>query len=118
MSEWSQEDDKQLLQLMSKGHSYQEIANMMVRSRSAIAGRAHRLRYKATPEVRKTLRRKVLTITEPQESFNLSLLDLKPNSCRWPSDEKVDGNTTFCGVTCVPGKSYCSHHTDKARRKY
>lgn len=123
MSGWNSEEDSKLLSLLSKGHSYQEIADMMFKSRSAIAGRVRRLRHKATPDVRKKLQRKVLTISAPTPelppvAFNVPLLSLTPTSCRWPSDDKVDGQTMFCGLKALSGKPYCAHHHKKMKRNY
>lgn len=110
---WSSEDDSRLIELLSKGHSYQEVADMMLRTRSSIAGRAHRLKHKGSTIVRKKIQRKVLTLpidTSPQEFLHMKLIDLGPKNCRWPSDEKVEGQYTFCGVSTLEGKSYCGHH--------
>lgn len=43
-------------------------------------------------------------------ALNLSLLDLGPNMCRWPTSE--DRPHLFCGVACEG--TYCSHHAPLA----
>lgn len=122
MSTWTSQEDAQLMALLTQGHSFQEIANTMVKSRAAIAGRAFRLKHKMRPEVRNTTRRRktkqVLKVELPPEEFTLTLMELTPQSCRWPSAEKVNGQTTFCGLRVKEGKSYCAHHVRKAKRDY
>lgn len=38
------------------------------------------------------------------------LVDLKPNSCRWPEGDPKDADFRFCGEECVAGKIYCEEH--------
>jgi len=38
------------------------------------------------------------------------LIDLKPNSCRWPEGDPKDPDFCFCGQECAPGKIYCEEH--------
>ena len=40
----------------------------------------------------------------------VQLVDLKPNSCRWPEGDPKDPDFCFCGQECVPGKIYCEEH--------
>lgn len=40
----------------------------------------------------------------------VKLVDLKPDSCRWPLGDPKDPNFCFCGKTVVPGKVYCKEH--------
>jgi len=40
---WTKGEDRQLQGLLNKGWTYQQIANVMGASRSAVAGRIHRL---------------------------------------------------------------------------
>lgn len=42
----------------------------------------------------------------PAESLHVSLLDLGPNSCRYPEG---DGPFLFCGQPRMLGSSYCEH---------
>ncbi len=121
MSGWDSKEDSKLMDLLGKGHPYSEIAAIMNKTRSAIAGRVGRLRHKAPIEVRKKLRRRVLATPSTElssEAFQVPLLDLTPESCRWPSDSKINGQTLFCGLQSLKGKPYCPHHTQKAKRSY
>lgn len=47
---------------------------------------------------------------KPQTKKGVKLVDLKPNSCRWPSGDPKDLDFNFCGKEVVPGKSYCEEH--------
>ena len=40
----------------------------------------------------------------------VQLVDLKPNSCRWPEGDPKDPDFCFCGQECVNGKIYCEEH--------
>ena len=40
----------------------------------------------------------------------VQLVDLKPNSCRWPEGDPKDPDFCFCGKECVNGKVYCEEH--------
>ena len=40
---WTKDEDRQLQNLLNKGWTYQQIANVMGASRNAVAGRIHRL---------------------------------------------------------------------------
>jgi len=40
----------------------------------------------------------------------VKLVDLKPDSCRWPLGDPKDPNFCFCGKTVAPGKVYCEEH--------
>lgn len=41
----------------------------------------------------------------------ISLMDLEPHHCRWPSGDPVEG---FCGCTKQPGSSYCKAHFERS----
>jgi len=46
----------------------------------------------------------------------LSLIELRPNDCRYPYGGDKDGEAiTFCGHPKLPGTSYCAPHFDLTR---
>lgn len=50
------------------------------------------------------------TITEPIESRNMTLLELGPHDCRYPTSPDDATSHLFCGAEQVDGSSYCAHH--------
>lgn len=97
-------------------------------TRKAVIGRAWRLklpllRQKKGPDVKQKMQAKQdgprsrgtriepkvhLPPPEPVPSLNLSIFDLEPNSCRFPTGgEGIE--TMFCGQP-VAGKTYCAGH--------
>lgn len=44
----------------------------------------------------------------------VSLVDLKPNGCRWPEGDPQDDDFCFCGKEAVTGKPYCAEHCQVA----
>lgn len=40
----------------------------------------------------------------------VALVDLKPDSCRWPEGDPKDPDFRFCGEPCAAGKIYCEEH--------
>ena len=107
---WTEEKIKQLKKLWSKGKTTVEIAKEMGISKNSVIGKVHRLELNARPSpikkeaVKKTVKKKV------QKQENVSLLDLKLNSCRWPIGDPKDADFHFCGKDTVTGKPYCSEH--------
>ena len=107
---WTTEKIKQLKKLWSKGKSTVEIGRELGISKNAVVGKVHRLELNARPSpikkeaVKKTVKKKV------QKQENVSLLDLKLNSCRWPIGDPKDADFHFCGKDTVTGKPYCSEH--------
>lgn len=49
-------------------------------------------------------------ITKESAAKGVKLVDLKPDSCRWPLGDPKDPNFCFCGKEVVPGKVYCEEH--------
>ena len=107
---WTTEKIKQLKKLWSKGKSTVEIGRELGISKNAVVGKVHRLELNARPSpikkeaVKKTVKKKV------QKQENVSLMDLKLNSCRWPIGDPKDADFHFCGKDTVTGKPYCSEH--------
>jgi GcrA cell cycle regulator len=44
----------------------------------------------------------------------ITLLDLKPTSCRWPLGDPAQEDFRFCGTKTAPGETYCSCHAEVA----
>lgn len=40
----------------------------------------------------------------------LSLLDLSPQTCKWPVGDPIEADFGFCGHPPIEGKPYCDHH--------
>ena len=59
--------------------------------------------FEAEPIVEKVVPKK-------RKHKGVHLVDLKPNSCRWPEGDPKDPDFCFCGQECVPGKIYCEEH--------
>ena len=49
-------------------------------------------------------------VPKKKKRKGVQLVDLKPNSCRWPEGDPKDPDFCFCGQECVPGKIYCEEH--------
>ena len=49
-------------------------------------------------------------VPKKKKHKGVQLVDLKPNSCRWPEGDPKDPDFCFCGQECVPGKIYCEEH--------
>lgn len=107
---WTTEKIKQLKKLWSKGKSTVEIGRELGISKNAVVGKVHRLELNARPSpIKKTTAPKPVK-KKVQKEGNVSLLDLKLNSCRWPIGEPKDADFHFCGKDTVTGKPYCSEH--------
>jgi len=107
---WTTEKIKQLKKLWSKGKSTVEIGRELGISKNAVVGKVHRLELNARPSpIKKETPVKVVKKKAPKQE-NVSLLDLKLNSCRWPIGDPKDSDFHFCGKDTVTGKPYCSEH--------
>ena len=107
---WTTEKIKQLKKLWSKGKSTVEIGRELGISKNAVVGKVHRLELNARPSpIKKTTTPKPVK-KKVQKEGNVSLLDLKLNSCRWPIGEPKDADFHFCGKDTVTGKPYCREH--------
>ncbi len=43
-----------------------------------------------------------------------TLLELNPDSCRWPVGDPRDANFFFCGGGAIAGRPYCAYHASVA----
>lgn len=107
---WTTEKIKQLKKLWSKGKSTVEIGRELGISKNAVVGKVHRLELNARPSpIKKETVKKTVKKKEVKQE-NVSLMDLKMNSCRWPIGDPKDADFHFCGKDTVTGKPYCSEH--------
>jgi hypothetical protein len=44
----------------------------------------------------------------------MTLINLKPGSCRWPLGGPLDRVEFFCGKPAIPGCPYCAEHRQRA----
>lgn len=107
---WTTEKIKQLKKLWSKGKSTVEIGRELGISKNAVVGKVHRLELNARPSPIKKAATPKPVKKKVQKEGNVSLMDLKMNSCRWPIGEPKDADFHFCGKDTVTGKPYCSEH--------
>ena len=134
--DWTPEKIKELRRLWAKGLSSGDIGRLLGVSKNAIVGKVHRLELesrpspilggkeeipdppkktvskKATKSAKKTAPSKKATEkkTIEEEKEGTQLVDLTPNSCRWPMGDPKNADFVFCGKKVVPGKIYCAEH--------
>ncbi|MFN3699931.1 MAG: GcrA family cell cycle regulator [Alphaproteobacteria bacterium] len=124
---WTDERVALLKKLWGEGKTAAEIATTLGGvTRNAVIGKAHRLklsnRLSPIQPAKKTKtpantstppappkRVKVKTEDIPR-GLGLSLMELKPNMCRWPSGDPRDDDFGFCGGHAIPGLPYCEEH--------
>ena len=124
---WTDERVSLLKKLWGEGKTAAEIASTLGGvTRNAVIGKAHRLKLSnrmspiqtnkkpkapantsTPPPAPKRTRTKSVDIPRGK---GLSLLDLKPSQCRWPSGDPRDDDFGFCGEAGVPGLPYCEEH--------
>lgn len=112
---WTAEKIKQLKKLWLKGKSTVEIGKELGISKNAVVGKVHRLELAARPspikrETKKSTTPKQRIIKKDLKPQNITLMDLKLNSCRWPIGDPKDDDFHFCGADSVTGKPYCAEH--------
>ncbi len=112
---WTAEKIKQLKKLWLKGKSTVEIGKELGISKNAVVGKVHRLELAARPspikrETKKSTLPKQRVIKKDLKPQNITLMDLKLNSCRWPIGDPKDDDFHFCGADSVTGKPYCAEH--------
>ena len=130
---WTDERDEILMRLWAEGFSASQIADQIrdvVVSRMAVIGRVHRLKLparKARQPAQHKPRKQRMFVPKPPlpqppkpsspppgqpKMRRLSLLALKPSSCRWPIG---DAPFLFCGADAASDAVYCPFHQRMAR---
>jgi len=131
---WTEEREKKLRELWSKGHTANQIANMLGgTTRNAVIGKAHRLKLAARvstkssyakpkeqknqsqsikPErmSRKARFRSLLLDKNFEPENPKTLEELNDTTCRWPIGHPNEKDFYFCGRGPVKGFSYCKLH--------
>ena len=131
---WTQEREKKLRELWGKGHTANQIADMLGNTtRNAVIGKAHRLKLAArahskNPQAKSREQKNQNQITKPEKlsrkaRFKSLLLDknfepenpktleeLNDTTCRWPIGHPDEKDFYFCGRSSVKGFSYCKLH--------
>lgn len=127
--------------MWGEGCSSSVIADTLHMTRNAVIGKLHRLGYsdgdRERPKERQKktyVKRNALTklfnapdaqsypvppdrkpkLPDPSAPvpLNLTLMDLKPESCRWPAG---DGPYFFCGHPKIEHSSYCAYHFKESK---
>jgi len=127
---WTDERVAVLKKLWGEGKTAAEIASTLGGvTRNAVIGKAHRLKLSnrmspippakkvsakapantSTPPAPPPKRPKIKASDIPRGQ-GLSLLELKPNMCRWPSGDPREEDFGFCGGRCAAGLPYCEDH--------
>lgn len=126
---WTDERVALLKKLWGEGKTAAEIASTLGGvTRNAVIGKAHRLKLSnrtspiqpakkvakapantSTPPAPLPKRPKIKSSDIPRGQ-GLSLLELKPSQCRWPSGDPRDDDFGFCGERCSTGLPYCDEH--------
>jgi GcrA cell cycle regulator len=126
---WTTEDSETAKRLWAEGRSGTEIGRMLGKTRSAVIGYMHRKSVKqgtrsdplapkpkagntkADKPMRPRAKAKPETHAPPPLVYKpVTLIQLRPSSCRWPLGEMADPVTFFCGKPQKPGKPYCDLH--------
>ncbi len=111
---WTAEKIKQLKKLWLKGKSTIEIGKELGISKNAVVGKVHRLELAARPSPIKRSQKqapaKPRATKKEIKPKNVTLMDLKLTSCRWPIGDPKDEDFHFCGADTVTGKPYCAEH--------
>ena len=130
---WTEEKERKLRELWSKGHTASQIASMIGETtRNAVIGKAHRLNLEArapsknttsvraessraptkskTPISRKSKFQSILLDKNFEAESPKKLEELTDSTCKWPSGHPNEESFYFCGRTSVEGFPYCKLH--------
>lgn len=128
---WTDERVALLKKLWGEGKTAAEIATTLGGvTRNAVIGKAHRLKLSnRTSPIQPAKKQKTPANTStppaavaapkklrPAKAIDipkgqgLSLMELKPNMCRWPSGDPRDEDFGFCGCASIVGLPYCEEH--------
>ncbi len=136
---WSAADTETLRRLWDEGHSARVIGSKVGYSRNAVIGKAHRLglakhlttmpgerkkpkakpynpgafrKSRAKPPELRVARVKPVRPQEvpPPAARMVSLMELRPNDCKWPIGDPAQEGFGFCGARQFASFPYCQHH--------
>jgi GcrA cell cycle regulator len=132
---WTDDRVATLKKLWGEGKTAAEIAKELGDvTRNAVIGKAHRLKLsnRVSPiQSNKKAVPKPANISKPEPlekkaaprppaapvkilGEKLSLIDLKPNQCRWSEGDPREDDFSFCGDQIMPGLPYCAEHAKVA----
>ncbi|MFP4314085.1 MAG: GcrA family cell cycle regulator [Alphaproteobacteria bacterium] len=125
---WTDERVALLKKLWGEGKTAAEIASTLGGvTRNAVIGKAHRLKLSnrmspiqtnkkpktpantSKPPAAPVKRTRKKDIFIPKGK-GLSLMELAPNMCRWPSGDPQEDDFGFCGELSAAGLPYCEDH--------
>lgn len=109
-SQWTQQKDEKLLDLIGKGLEFKEICTLLNTTENACIGRAYRICDEKRQEHR---------MREEQKHDALRTIFPPRGFCVWitnnPNNEE---KAHFCGLPIADSREpYCADHKDKAYRK-
>ena len=133
-SSWTPDDRDRLRQLQAAGFSCSQIGEALGKTKNAVAGQLFRsglmtrrppkqmfrvangaAAYELLPTNPDKPRQTPTNADKPEKPppdhhrGRLTILELRPSSCRWPMAGK-----TYCGLETTPGRPYCPEHTRRA----
>jgi GcrA cell cycle regulator len=121
---WTEERIADLMRMWTAGHSGSYIGNALGVSKSAVIGKAHRLKLPSRPSpirlstsprkpkpapmtkrVIKVIPKPILRAARPRNGAP---------ACLWPIGDPGEADFHFCDAETVPGKPYCPEHCAQA----
>lgn len=137
LPEWSEADLAKVASMLRAGDGARTIAEAMDVTRATVIGRVSRrpalkaigfktmngldirksraaTNYYAETKAAKPRRAAPQHFEEPVLGDGVSLMDLKPSACKWPSS--ADPVVFCCKAKREPGKPYCRNHLIRAYR--
>lgn len=126
--DWSEEELRDLREAWAAGRTLNEIADLLGRSRSSIAGKVRRLdlERRGSPIKLPTGKRagrkapvvpmRRMFAPEP-DAAGVFGPDMSRDACRYPLWGEDVISHMYCGKTRLYGRSYCQEHFDRCYRK-
>lgn len=124
---WTDERIAQLRDLWAEGLTAAECAvEIGGITRNAVVGKVFRLKLEPRQErvnpkkrhAKRKARKPAVKIepppppdpTPPTSATRVSLMELRPNTCRWPTGDVGSEDFFFCGAPTHADKPYCGYH--------
>lgn len=120
--DWSNDEDAQLKKLLMSGVTYRFAGEQLGRSEDAVRRRATHFGINGRSSLKIDLPGKVVSLAvvkddragEPR-AIGPTIVDLKPDQCRWPIGVNEDSEFVFCGCRRT-SRAYCAEHVRIAWR--
>lgn len=114
--------------MWDKGNTAKTIGKVMGKSRNAIIGKAHRIGLTRSANddpvgAQTKIDRPIIWkgSYKPREvkalGVPVSIIDLRPNQCRFPIGDPKEPDFHFCGAERLSAKPYCYEHHSIAYRQ-